>query len=371
VADINAAILLVGTLIDLAGMTPVGVRCASRTPRLQWRVDGEIAETDFARFQPVRLASGLRAGTLRTMWQDFGDLAMTDPFLNRTRNKTVNAADRSKPFMTDQQVLHHVAIQAGNLPFSGAVFHLGRVGSTLVHRLLSETKKVLSLSEPLIVDQSISLTKSWPIDRRSALLRDVIGASAQPRRATERHLVIKMVVVMNTELGPFNLAFPKVPWLFVYRDPVEIMVSVLRQPPAFVHYWRQYPEHAAERFGVPAMANRAMSTEEFVARVLGRFCALIIEASKMAAPGKCLTVSYRRLPDAIWETIAPHFGITLSESDREVMREQARYSAKSTDAVEFRSDSDAKRDRATPEVVRLAERYIAPMIEELKALPQA
>lgn len=357
-------------LIDLAGLAPVGVRCSPDSARLQWRVDGEIAETDFGRFQPVRLVKPQESETLRAVWQDFADLAMTDPFLNRTRKKTANAADRSKSFMTDLQVVHHVAKQPGNLPFSGAVFHLGRVGSTLVHRLLSETKKALSLSEPIIVDQALSLTEDWPTDRRIALLRDVIGASAQPRRPTERHLIIKMVVVMNTELGPFSLAFPKVPWIFVYRDPVEIMVSVLRQPPGFVRYWRQNRAHAAERFGVPAMANRAMSMEEFVARALGRFCALAVEASKLASPGQCLAVSYRRLPDAIWETIAPHFGIALSEPDREAMREQARYSAKRADAVEFRSDSDEKREQATPEVVRLAERFVAPMIDELKALPQ-
>lgn len=360
-----------GTSIDLAGLAPVGVHCAPNAARLRWRVDGTIAETDFRRFQPVRLAPAPGPQMLRAVWQDFGDQAMTDPFFNRTRKKTADAADHAKPFMTDLEVLHRVAGQKDNLPFSGAVFHLGRVGSTLIHRLLSETKKVLSLSEPIIVDQALSLTQDWPIDRRIALLRDVVGAGAQPRRPSERHMIIKMVIVMNTQLGPFNLAFPDVPWIFVYRDPVEIMVSVLRQPPSFVRFWRQGREHAANRFGIPAMANPAMSMEEFVARALGRFCTLVAEAARAAPPGRFLAVSYRRLPDAIWETIAPHFGITLSVKDLKVMREQSRYSAKSVETVEFRPDSEEKREQARPEVVRLAQRYVAPGIEELRALPQA
>ena len=52
------------------------------------------------------------------------------------------------------------------------------------------------------------------------------------------------------------------------------------------------------------------------------------------------------------------------------MRQEARYSAKGGDA-EFKSDSARKRDLATPYMRRLAYQFVGPMIEELRALPQA
>ena len=54
-----------------------------------------------------------------------------------------------------------------------------------------------------------------------------------------------------------------------------------------------------------------------------------------------------------------------------MMRAEARFSSKKTDASEFRPDSDSKLEEATPAMKRLAERFVGPVIEDLKRLPQA
>jgi hypothetical protein len=359
-------------LVNLAGLTPVGVRCTADDAYLRWRVADRLIETGFDRFRPVGLRLSPRSGGLSVEWQDFGDLPMTDSFFMGTRKKANVLEDRSENFETDWEVVGRLARRPDILPFSGAVFHMARTGSTLVHRLLSKTGRVLSLSEPGIVDRALTLTANWTREERNPVLRELIAALARPRRAGERHLVIKMTdATPNTLLPRFREAFAEVPWIFIYRDPVEVMVSILRRPTGSMGQWLRRPLQFASRLGMPALANSAMSQEEFVARTLRRFCAAAVEEARATPPGRFLAVPYTRLPDAVWERIAPHFGIALSPEDRAVMQAEARYSAKSPNEQEFTPDSEDKHNAATPEIVALAERHVMPVIAELKALPQA
>lgn len=358
--------------VSLAGLTPVGVRCTGDGVRLQWRVADHFVETGFDRFRPVGLSLSPRSGGLSVEWRDFGDLPMTDPFFRATLKKAIALEDRSENFETDWEIISHLARRPEGLPFSGAIFHMARTGSTLVHRLLSKTGQVLSLSEPGIIDRALTVTANWTAEERNPVLRELVSVLARPRRSGERHFIIKMTdATPNILLPSFRGAFPEVPWIFIYRDPVEVMVSILRQPTGSMGQWLRRPVQFASRLGMPALAGRTVSREEFVARTLRRFCAAAVEAARATRPGRFLAVPYTRLPEAIWETIAPHFGIALSPEDRASLQAEARYSAKSRDDKEFTPDSEDKRDAATPEVRALAERHVMPMIEELKALPQA
>jgi len=280
---------------------------------------------------------------------------MTDLFFKASVQAASALAEQAELFQTDWEVLDHLARLPDNLPFSGAIFHMARTGSTLVSRLLGKTRLALSLSEVPVIDQALFHADLRPGKEGDALLRGVIAAFSRPRRPSERHLVVKMTDAMpNTRLPRFRAAFPAVPWIFIYRDPVEVMVSMVRGPTGNIRNWFRNRAQVAERLGT-----------------LRRFCAKAVEAAKATPPGLFLAVPYTRLPEAIWESIAPHFGIRLGEKERAVMREEARYSAKRADAVAFQPDSKAKYGEATPRMRALANRFVGPMIEELRALPQA
>jgi hypothetical protein len=360
-------------LINLAGLTPVGVRCSGEGARLEWRLGQRIVETDFERFRPVQIVKDAASGNLRIVWRDFGELPMTDLFFKATVDAASALAERAELFQTDWEVVNHLARLPDNLPFSGATFHMARTGSTLVSRLLGKTRLALSLSEAPVIDQALFQADTRPDkEEGNMLLRGVIAAFSRPRRPSERHFVVKMTDAMpNTRLPRFRAAFPEVPWIFIYRDPIEVMVSMTRGPTGNIRNWFRNRAQVAERLGMPVLTDPAMWPEEFIARTLRRFCARAVEAAKATPPGLFLAVPYTRLPEAIWETIAPHFGIRLSEKERAAMREEARFSAKRADAIAFQPDSDAKYDEATPRMRALANRFVGPMIEELRALPQA
>jgi hypothetical protein len=129
-----------GCLIDLAGLTPVGVRCLPEGARLQWEVGHRIVETDFERFRPVQIVADAASGNLRVVWRDFGELPMTDLFFKATLDAAAALEGRAEPFQTDWEVLNHLALLPDNLPFSGAIFHMARTGSTLISRLFGGTR---------------------------------------------------------------------------------------------------------------------------------------------------------------------------------------------------------------------------------------
>jgi hypothetical protein len=83
--------------------------------------------------------------------------------------------------------------------------------------------------------------------------------------------------------------------------------------------------------------------EDHCARVLARICEAILQHR---SDRSALLINYRELPQAVWTTIMPHFGVHCSVRDRAVMAEAARYDAK-TPSLEFTPDSEAKQREAT------------------------
>ncbi len=81
-------------------------------------------------------------------------------------------------------------------------------------------------------------------------------------------------------------------------------------------------------------------------------------------------VGYDSLPDAIWQRIAPHFGIELDAGMRERVAQVAGRDAKSPGHA-FRPDGAAKRARASAEVRDAAARWVTPALERVRALPRA
>ncbi len=359
-------------MLKLTGLTPSGVRHVDNMALLRWSIEGKDVETSFDRFRPVGVKRVKTHRAIEVLWGDIGDSPLTDSFYKFSTDNAALSSYASGRFRTDQSTLKLVANEPDLLPFSGVVFHMARTGSTLIHRLFSKIGRVQSLSEISLLDKAMSVTENWPDDERNAVLHDLVAVFRRARRPNERQFMTKMTDAgASIRLPLFRQAFPQVPWIFVYREPIEVMVSVLSKPSGNIDGWYRNRRQAANRLKMPQLSNPGMWPEEFMARTLRRFCRAAVEAAKATPPGLFLAVPYSRLPDAIWETIAPHFGIALTDRDRDVMRAEARYSAKATGGVEFKSDSESKRAQATPYMKRLADELVGPAIEELRSLPQA
>lgn len=244
---------------------------------------------------------------------------------------------------------------------------MSRCGSTLVSRLLASLPRVLVLSEPAAVYRLLEAPPSVPEEKLREWLRDLVLVLGRPRRSPQIHSVFKLSSVLTCHFPRFQAAFPGIPWLFVYRRPEEVMVSVLEGKTGF-RAIRAEPERAARWLGMDAGEVASMSDEEYVARVLGRICEAALEAAAAGLEGRGL-LEHPRLPQAVWEEVAPLFGLPVADAERQAMLELSRFHAKDPSAsLVYEEDSDAKGGRASPAIRLFAARFVAPAFERLHEL---
>ena len=166
-------------------------------------------------------------------------------------------------------------------------------------------------------------------DEHALWLRWMIGALGQPRGG-ERHYFIKLDCWHTLALPLFRRAFPDVPWVFLYRDPVEVIVSQMTMPGL-----QMVPGTLDIGLLGLTPADLVRSREDYCARVLAAVCEPVLRE----ANDKALLINYSDLPQAAWSAILPHFGIESGASDRAVMQEAAKYDAK-TPSFSFTPDGD-------------------------------
>lgn len=183
----------------------------------------------------------------------------------------------------------------------GFIFHLSRCGSTLISRSLAAARSMLVLSEPPPLDAMVRTGRpDW--------LRWMAAALGQSRSAEQTRFVIKLDAWHIRSMEMFRAAFPDVPWIFVYRDPLEVMASHALRPGL----------HTAPGAMDPAILG--MRVEDITGLTRQQWCAgvlegLLTEALRHRHDPKGLFVDYGELPGAICGKIADHFGLVLTPED--------------------------------------------------------
>jgi hypothetical protein len=313
---------------------------------------------DLARWTPVRLSIERPQPVID--WCDLRDVRFTEPFFGQTVARWTGD-DPPRPLArTGLQEL--VALDGEpSLDPAGFIFHLSRCGSTLLSRLLATLPGVVVVSEPEPLN---ALLEADPTlvdpDGQVAVLRLLVRALGRVRFGDERRYILKLSSWNIRRFDLFRRAFPGTPWVWVDRDPVEIMASILAGPPGWMQLQR-YPRQAEHLFGLDPFEASTMGREEFSARVLNAMCAAVL-----AAEGKPLLLEYEDLPDAIWTRVAPFFGLSLDPAQIACMRDEAQFYAKDPVKRPFAADGAAK--RAVPDIVReLAREIVGPNYARLEA----
>lgn len=298
-------------------------------------------------------------------WLYLGAKPFADPFFDETISREALTPFNSLfRFRTPLALLADWHAASPGLPPAGFIFHLSRCGSTLITRMLAALPEYLVLSEPGVLDSMLRAhltAPAAPIVQRAAWLQWLLGALAQARTGRERRLFVKLDPRNIAELPLLAHAFPQTPWIFVYRDPVEVLVSNLRSRARFLA-----PGILPADFtGLDPSQAAAMEEDEYAARVLGAVAATA--ARHAAASSSALLIEYTQLPAAVEDLIAPHFGLQFTPAQAMQAAEAARADAKHP-SRSFSPDSDAKRREASPRVRELAERWIAPHYTRLEEL---
>jgi hypothetical protein len=248
---------------------------------------------------------------------------------------------------------------------AGLIFHMSRCGSTLVSRMLAALPENVVLSEPGPLDQILRARARLPGLTEAqlvALLRGMTAALARRRHPEERDLFIKLEGWHMLQFPLIRRAFPDVPWIFLYRDPLEVMASIELERPR-----QMLPGGIdAALLGLDAASALALAPGEYGARVLER----VLEAALVHAADGGRLIEYRQLPEAVVSDVLRHFGLRCGADAPARMREVARFDAKRS-ATPYADDSEQKRRGADAETRDLSARLLAPLYAQLETLRAA
>lgn len=285
--------------------------------------------------------------------------------------RDIRAADLQDPFMQEtvarlpgRESVVQVARAdvgrgtAGTAP-AGIVFHVARCGSTLVSQLLKQDVGIVAYAEPLPVNEILLPPHRWPRAELVGALRSLGAAFARHAR---KPYVLKLTSWNLLFCDVVSEAFPGSPWALCLRDPVEVGVSLLRQPAGWI--WDGgVPTAPFVKFVDPD--GLAASREAYVARLYAAFC----EAALRLDPARGLLVRYEALPAAAWQAVAPHFGRTVGALLRERMQAAAAMDAKAPIGrpAAFADDAPAKQSAAGEDLRREMELHARPALERLLA----
>jgi hypothetical protein len=187
----------------------------------------------------------------------------------------------------------------------------------------------------------------------------MVSALSQPQNG-ETFCVIKLDSWNTMELPLLQRAFPGVPCLFIYRDPLEVLASHQRQR------GRQMVPGLldAALFELDATSAGQMRLEEYGARVLAHICRVAVQ---YARSGACTLINYEQLPGVVWELLLELFQIPYTSEDIERMRHVSQFHAKHP-GLHFVSDSAAKKHEASNLIRQLAQQWLVPLYKQLESL---
>lgn len=296
-------------------------------------------------------------------WCYVGDRPCAEPFFQNTVHNLLQHPFRAMfRHQTPIEFLEQWHSTHPGLMPAGFIFHMSHCGSTLVAQMLSLLPRNIVVSEPdpleMILHQSI-VAPQVPKEQQVQWLRWMVSALGQPRTGSEKHYFIKLDAFAVTRLDVVLCAFPDVPWVFVYRNPVEVLAPVLMQIPGVAI--RGFTDPAF--LGMDLASVMSMPQDEYVAHLLAAYCA---SALRCLVGGRGMLLNFRELPGAVWTSLAGHFGIEFSPAEIAQMQQRARFDAK-TDQKQFTDDSERKRRQASARLHELAAKWLDPLYERLEA----
>jgi len=290
-------------------------------------------------------------------WCYLGEQRISEVNFDQTLNKCIEL-----PFnllfrhQTTMEGLRRVDEARPGMRPTGFIFHSSRSGSRLLMRMLAALPTNTCLSEARPLD---SLLRAKRLDpsvtdaQRVEWVQLMVSCLARPSRGGQRHLFIKFHQWNIFELRIIRLAFPGVPWIFVYRDPIEELVSQMNQRDAHMIPGVIDPQI----FGMDHLTISEMAPEDYCAKVLKTVC----EAALQSLPDGGILINSSQLP-AAFSTISSFFGLSWTDIELEVMTSVTAR----TNLATVQSDSRSRGKLATERLCEAAKTWVYPAYNALE-----
>lgn len=265
-------------------------------------------------------------------FQRYPATVFDEPFLDTAcqNYRSVHGDGPSQLIKLSDCMVRDEGTSAGALQPRGFIFHMSRCGSTLISQMLNQMKDTRVLSEPELLNRL--LKSELDQNQKDEILQCVLASYQEVAPRSSDGVICKFSSQATVYLMDIIRCYPHTPWIFVIRQPREVIASLLN----YANSSQARRKSIVNRVKLVLDLNQSEITTyslvDLVARMLGR---MLDKAIAMVSKVRVLVVDYRELPGAVHSKIAPHFSLEPSQRERRLMFERSRYRAKGREKVPF------------------------------------
>jgi predicted RNA methylase len=294
------------------------------------------------------------------VWYHMDGIRFTNPFFDDSFS--LSSPKRQSSWEELQTVAKEIRSAGKAIEPSGFIFHTSRCGSTLVSQALALFEENIVLSEAQLIHEALSVDYNIELSSKEKLelLKDVITLLGQKRFPYEKRLFIKFDAWSIAELDLIQEAYPDVPWIFLYRDPIEILVSQNRKRGFFT---------------VPGVLKGKLLNEVPKETHFNDYHKIMIEKIFETAvekiqqyqdDKKCMVINYEQLHQNLLFKVFKLFGMDLSPENQQLIEQRLKFSSKKPQAS-FQNDTVQKQQEASDDLKVYVEKNIQNYYKALKS----
>lgn len=305
-------------------------------------------------------------------WADIGDYSLREWQYTYTIKHLAQTGAIQNAFTTDLDLLADDAVGAEGIQPSAMVFHIARCGSTLLAKALARVDSHVVVNQGLPLQRGFwaRLTDGFhrplePTPDNLRAFRNLVLAMTRRRSPAQQTAFVKFVSWNSIYIDFVRQAFPDVPCLFLYRNPAEVIASIVKSPtPASLAKGSPQAQQIA---GPGKPSTRAMSDVEYLAHS----CANYFETALANVPHGLRVLNYRSISPENFPAILAHgFRLSLSAADLATASEQFRFHSKDDgDARQFQSDEAVKKKAIAASDQEMIDAICGDLVERLDRCP--
>ena len=311
----------------------------------------------------------IQNGLPQIEWLDVTGIEFREPFFHETVERARTIRPEVKSVFSDLDALLQINNSTTVHPPTGFIFHTSRCGSTLVANAFRALDASRVIAEPPVVDKLVSrlFTDAEPDSAKEllylTLIRSAIQSFAPALSDPEHQFFLKFASASILQIKLIRRIWPTVPFLVLYRHPLEVTVSNLRKRPLWMRVDIN-PGASAAIAGVEEEQLKGMSDEEFCARALGRYYSA---AANVAEEPFTFLVDYDQLSLQTINRILECFGVKASPAELEAIKQSMQLDAKDSSRL-FQPDGLDKKTAASTHAIEMVEQWAMAGYKRLGAM---
>ncbi len=235
-------------------------------------------------------------------------------------------------FSTELTILEQENLVSDGISPHGLIFHVSRCGSTLFTKALANSPRNLTINQggPLQEGFWAVITQNWRhapeiSPRNICMLRNLVLLMTRKRRPEYQRSFVKFISWNIIYLDLIHSAFPDAAILYLYRNPLEVIATVMQETTAVLRAKGQPRSQSLTELS-PELTGR-MTDAEYLAHCFAHYFTIV---QQMAGVCDLHLVNYEQLRDPAYFKDVLSCGLFLQPdaAELELMLQQFHYYSK-------------------------------------------